>query len=71
MNTKPSQANPIEHVDGHTESFGSILVDCDAPEDTTVRPALLDPRRFWPKDLPFPPPAEGNNEPPPAGDAGH
>ena len=59
MNDKLNSSQ-VEHVDGHTESLGSILVDCDGPEDLTVRPSRLYVKRFWPKDVPFPPPTEGN-----------
>jgi len=59
MNDEQPSSNGVERVDGHTESLNSILVECDGPEDTTVRPSRFDVRQFWPKDVPFP--AAANN----------
>ena len=66
---KEPQCNMPEPDAVVTESLNSIFVDCDGPEDTTVRPLRFKIPRPWPEDVPFPPPADDPTgtpmEPPP------
>ncbi len=39
-----------------TDGGRSIFVDCEGPEDTTVRPARFHVPRPWPEDVPRPKP---------------
>jgi len=47
-----------------TESTDSVLLICEGPGDRTIRPRRPNNPRFWPKDVPFPPPVDGNGEHP-------
>jgi hypothetical protein len=39
-----------------TENLRSVIVIDDKPGDTTVRPGRPEIPRFWPADVPYPPP---------------
>jgi len=48
---------PVHYVETQTEGGRCVFIECDGPEDTTVRaghPEVL--KRAWPEGVPFPPP---------------
>lgn len=55
MAASPAQPNDeISYVE--TENRSSVVMVIDGPGDTTRRPLPPNYPRFWPADVPFPPP---------------
>src|SRR5262249_14657025 len=67
MNMATTQPpSPPKGGDSYTDSSDSLLVICDTPGDTTIRPARpnLDPPGWPPRNTPPPPPKPPEDQPP-------
>jgi hypothetical protein len=67
MNTfepnNPPSPDPFGEPNTVTECAESVDFYFDGPGDTTVRPRRPEVPRFWPADIPLPPPSDESCKP--------